>query len=431
MLRLVLCLCVCILLLPTASRGQQSVTVDALAFARASIATGNYDAARSVLDALVASDPASVEPNFLLAELDAAEGKLPQAIDRFRRLLLDHPNLIRVRLDYALTLYRAQDDENAEYNFGLALAADLPEAVRDNVLHYLHAIRERRRLRLSVAASVAPDSNINNGTALNAITLFGLPFTPSETLQQKSGVGATVTLSGDYRYPLSDEIRWRSDATLWRTDYPGGKFDDMIFRTELGPQWLLSNWDLSALGVYTQRWYGNDPYYAGGGPRFEAAYHGFARWRIETDIEDLRLRFHSAAFENGDYLAANLYPNFALTPTAILRPILGAARQGAANPAFANTAGRFGLGYHQEFPHAITIELQGQVFLSYYDAPNTIFGTTRRDQTVELQASVYRRDWIIFGFNPVLTYIFTRNASNQPLFAYRRSEVKIGFTKEF
>ena len=127
---------------------------------------------------------------------------------------------------------------------------------------------------------------------------------------------------------------------------------------------------MSALGVYTQRWYGNDPFDTGGGPRVEVAYHGFERWRLEGDAEYLRLGFHTETFENGNYLDANFYPNFYLPPTAFLRPIFGFIRQFTSDPAYANTGYRLGLGYHQELPHGITVELQGEVFLSYYDGVN-------------------------------------------------------------
>jgi outer membrane protein len=428
----VLLLSICVLLsgLGTA-RAQQSITINALDFARAAIAKGDYALARQVLNVLVAHDPGDVETNFLLAETDLYDNRLDAAIARFRKILAAHPELVRVRLDYALALFKANQDDNAEYNFYLALDANLPEAVRANVMAYLHAIRARRRFDYSVAASIAPDTNLNAGTGQTQITLFGLPFTPSQTLRRRSGVGAVVAVSGEYRYPLADQWRWHSDGTLWRAEYPGGHFDDMILRTEVGPQYLAPDWDLAALGVYTERWYGNDPFDAGAGPRIEGAYHGFQRWRLEADAEYLLLGFHTETFENGSYFDANFYPNYYLPPTAFLRPIFGILHDDTRSSAFSAQGYRLGLGYHQELPHAITVEIQAEAFWTYYDGVDALFGTTRRDETLRLSDSIYRRDWIVFGFNPVFTVIFTRNASNQALFAYRRYQFQLGFTKEF
>lgn len=427
---LVVALCL-LLACPGAALAQAPVTVDALEFAKRAFAAGEYTLTREILTVLLSQRPDDIEANFLLAELDAQQGDLAAAADRFQKILSAHPNLPRVRLDYALALFRLQDDERAEYNFRLALAAELPDQVRRNVMSYLHAIRQRRRYDINVAASVAPDTNINAATSLNQVTLFGLPFTLAPQAQQKSGIGAVVSLSGEYRYPIGPELRIRSTAALYRADYPGGKFDDMIARVQLGPQLVLQDWDLSVLGVFTERWFGNDPLNTGAGGRIEGAYHGFERWRLESDLEVLRLAYHTQTFQDGDYVATNFYPSYYLSPTAYLRPILGWYWQSAVDPAFAATGYRVGLAYHQELFYGITGEIQPELFLSDYDGTSALFGTTRRDRTIRATFSIYKRDWIIFGFDPVFTYIFTDNVSNQSLFAYRRNQFVIGFTKEF
>ena len=116
---------------------------------------------------------------------------------------------------------------------------------------------------------------------------------------------------------------------------------------------------------------------------------------------------------------------------SFVRPIAGFFRQFAASPAFADKGYRVGLAYHRELPLGITVEAQAEMLFSYYDGPSPLFGTTRRDQTTRVQGSIYRRDWIVFGFDPVLSVILTRNSSNQALYAYRREQLELGFTKEF
>jgi len=189
----------------SAAFAQPPLTVDALELARQAISDGDYALAQAVLDALIGHNPQDVEANFLLAELDARQGKLDAAVDRFRRLLSRHPELIRVRLDYALALFQLHQDDSAEYNFRLALASDLPDPVRENVMRYLHAIRARRRYEIDATASIAPDTNINAATGQSELTLFGLPFTLSEEAKRKSGVGAVTSglANTDSRLPIS------------------------------------------------------------------------------------------------------------------------------------------------------------------------------------------------------------------------------------
>ncbi len=425
---IILCLCFC----ATKVSAQQTVTVDALELARVAISTGNYDAAREVLDVLLKNDPSDVEANFLMAELAAAQGDLDSALSRFTALLIDHPDLVRARLDYAAVLFRVEQDDRAEYNFRLTLAAELPDAVRANVMQYLHLIQARRRYQVSVAASIAPDTNINNGISANEINLFGLPFVPDQKLKTKSGTGIVFSVAGEYRYPITGTMSWRTNAMIWGTNYLGsGAFNDNIFRAASGPQWLSGSWGISALGVYTQRWYGSSSLYHGTGVGLEAAYSGFSRWRLEGSFENLELKSHSENFMDGNYITLNFYPNYYFSATSFLRPIIGYLRQDVSDPTYSNSGYRAGLGFHQEYSRGISADFQGEVFLNFYNSPNPSFGTTRHDQTFRALASVYKRDWIIFAFNPVLTVIHTRNKSNQDLYSYSRTQFQIGFTKQY
>ena len=299
------------------------ITLPAEDFAKIAIAHGDYEYARLVLNALLEQDPKAIEANFLMAEIDVKEGHLPEAAERYRAILANHPELLRVRLELAAALYSLHDDESAEYHFRLVLAADIPDAVRTNVMLFLAAIHKRKRYALAFTASVAPDTNLNAGTSANEINLFGLPFKLDPTLQQKSGVGAVVAASGEYRVPLSEDLRMRSVASLWRADYPGGQFDDMIMRTEFGPQKIRNDWDASLLAVFTKRWYANDQYSEGFGPRIEAGYHGLQRWNLEMAAEYLKVNYHSLTPANGYYFTINFYPAFILSTTSYLQPILG------------------------------------------------------------------------------------------------------------
>jgi outer membrane protein len=356
---------------------------------------------------------------------------LPEATERYRAILADHPELLRVRLELAATLYSLHDDESAEYHFRLVLATDIPDAVRTNVMLFLAAIHKRKRYALAFTASVAPDTNLNAGTSANEINLFGLPFKLDPTLQQKSGVGAVVAASGEYRVPLSEELRMRSVASLWRADYPGGQFDDMIMRTELGPQKIRNDWDASLLAVFTKRWYANDQYSEGFGPRIEAGYHGLQRWNLEMTTEYLKVNYHSLTPANGYYFTINFYPTFILSTTSYLQPILGLIHEDDESSVFSNIGYRLGLGYHQEVLWGVTFLVQPEFLLFLYGAEDPIFLTQRRDRMVRTQFSVYKRDWYLFGVSPTLSYIFTNNASNQPIHAFTRNQFEIGFTKQF
>jgi hypothetical protein len=409
----------------------ETVTLPALDFARLAILQKQYDAARAILEPLAKAHPKDIEPRFLLAEISAEEGNFKDAVDRYRAILLDYPDNIRVRLDLAAALYQLGEDESATYNFQLVLADDLPDNVRENVMKFLSEIRHRKHYTINAMLSVAPDTNLNAGTGKNELTLFGLPFTTSSETQQHSGVGVVGSLFGEYRFFLDDHFRIRTNATLWRVDYPGGRFDDMIATMQVGPQFLNGVWDVSLLAVYTQRWYGNDPYNKGVGPRIEANYNGFERWSIGTTFQYLSLDYHSQTFQNGDFFDVSLYPTYFLSPTSYVWPVLGIFRTQATDDAFSNFGYRIGAGYHKELAGGITVEVGAEFLIADYDAPSSLFETTRRDRTIRPSFSIYKRNLTVLDFSPVFTYTFTDNISNQDLFAYRRHQFQIGLTKQF
>ena len=186
------------------------------------------------------------------------------------------------------------------------------------------------------------------------------------------------------------------------------------------------------LAVFTKRWYANDQYSEGFGPRIEAGYHGLQRWNLEMAAEYLKVNYHSLTPANGYYFTINFYPAFILSTTSYLQPILGLIHEDDEFSVFSNIGYRLGLGYHQEVLWGVTFLVQPEFLLFLDGAEDSIFLTQRRDRMVRTQFSVYKRDWYLFGVSRErLSYIFTNNASNQPIHAFTRNQFEIGFTKQF
>jgi outer membrane protein len=415
--------------IPTAS-AQERFDVPAIAFVKAAIDSGNYKAARIVLDQLLRANPRAVEPVFYMGVLERREGNLSKAAEYFRIILVNNPGLHRVRLDLATTLFELQNDKNAEFHFQQLLAADIPDQVRQDIERFLAVIRSRKRYDVNVQFAIAPDTNINAASGVREVTLFGLPFRTEDT-EEESGVGFTATVGGEYRYRINEGWRVRSQAVLFRRDYKGDQFDDMTVRAGVGPQLLMPEWDISLLGVVTRRWYANAKYNYGQGLRLETDYTGFERWRLDTSLEFLDLHYDDFDFRDSSIAAVTLIPSYYISTTTYLSPILGVSHEDAASNLFSNVGYRMGVGLFHEFPYGITVYIQPEYFDFQYQEEDEAFGSTRHDKTKRLLFSVYRRNWTIFGVSPVFTYIYTNNQSNQELYSYERHQFQIGFTSRF
>ncbi|MDE2789056.1 MAG: hypothetical protein OXI81_01350 [Paracoccaceae bacterium] len=95
-------------------------------------------------------------------------------------MLVDRPDLVRVRLELARTLFLKGKDRLAKQHFEPVLASDPPAAVRANAQRFLDQIRARKRWTVNLGFALAPDTKIgavSGGRTVN-ILIFGteLPF---------------------------------------------------------------------------------------------------------------------------------------------------------------------------------------------------------------------------------------------------------------
>ena len=145
----------------------------------------------AVYEARVEADPDNPEWRFRLAMLQLQLGNAREAIDHLREILVDHPDALRVRLELARAYFLVNDHTNAERQFRLVRAGELPAVVAANVDRFLGSIRAERSWSIAASFGIAPDTNINAATAAETIELYGLPFDLSSEGRKSSGIGLT------------------------------------------------------------------------------------------------------------------------------------------------------------------------------------------------------------------------------------------------
>ena len=159
-----------------------------LAEVRALVQTGRFEEALSILrpltqarvvhaDALfwtgLAAIQASLRPD---ATEEEREALLDEAIAALRRMLIDRPELTRVRLELARAFFFKGEDSLSRQHFERVMASNPPAAVSTNVQGFLARIRARKRWSAQFGFSLAPDSNIGAASESKIIYIFGLPF---------------------------------------------------------------------------------------------------------------------------------------------------------------------------------------------------------------------------------------------------------------
>ena len=173
---------------------------------------------------------------------DERQEMYDKAIEAFRAILVNHPELVRVRLELARTFYLNSQDGLARRHFELVLASGPPRPVALNILQFLAVMRARKRWSGYFGAAIAPDSNLNAASESEVIyidTVFGrLPFRREGDIGARSGFGLSMWGGGEYQRPLSERLRLRAGSDMSVREYPGGDFDQTFLAAHTGPRWL-------------------------------------------------------------------------------------------------------------------------------------------------------------------------------------------------
>ena len=139
---------------------------------------------------------------------------LDEAVAALRSILVERPDLVRVRLELARAFFIKGEDSLARRHFERVLAGDLPPPVVANVQRFLAEIRARKRWRVYFGAALAPDSNIGAASDERFIQIHigGVPLSFRHDQEQltTSGVGLSLWSGGEYQHPLAERVRLRA-----------------------------------------------------------------------------------------------------------------------------------------------------------------------------------------------------------------------------
>ena len=418
-----------------------------VARARALVEIAEFGAALAVLRTLPRDRPDRVDVLFLTglaamgaaAEPEAADERdalLDEAITALRAILIDRPDLVRVRLELARALFLKGEDGPSTRHFERVLAGAPPAVLAANVHRFLAAMRARRRFSMYAGGSIAPDSNIGAVSDSEIIYIRGLPFHRDGDTGATSGVGVVVWGGGEYQYPLNDRVRLRAGADGVRREYAGRRFDQTFAALHLGPRWLVDpSTEVSLLATADRHWLGGAPGHDGVGARLEA------RRRLGPRLS-ARAR---ASWRTRDYRA----PNEALTGpvrsfsaggTWVISPTLLAAAdtgyEGARSRAqrWRNATRWVRADVSVALPRGFTAGAGGEFRWTRYRGdwfPFTPDGSARGDRTRILRVSAFNRRLTLFGFSPELLLAHEARKSNAQLYDYRRNRAELRFQRLF
>jgi tetratricopeptide (TPR) repeat protein len=410
---------------------ERTITVSDIQAAQLLIANNRLDDAGRVLERILAERPDDSEGLFLMATIAVEQKDYGRAISLYRRILVHEPNAERVRLELARAFFLKGDYDNADRQFRFARAGDIDDKVKANVDRFLSDINRLREWTVNFAFALAPDSNQNAATSANQVNIFGLPFALDNGARKQSGIGAAGTIGGEWSPLLRDNVKARFGANLYRVEYSGGEFDDMTVAAYGGPQLLFADWDFSVLATGFKRWFANRDYISGIGGKLAGDYGITSDWLAGASIGGQAVTNDFIPEEGGPLWSLQTQLTYVLSPSSLFQLQLGFNRQDAHIAPYSYSAIWFGGGYQQDLPWGFSAGFQPSYFITRYDAALAAFGMTRSDDALTLAFTLLNRRLDYHGFTPRLSYVFTEQHSNIPLYSFTRNQLQIGVTSLF
>ena len=414
--------------------------------ARVMVMNEHFETALELLRALDRDHPDRVEILFLtgLAAMGAAGARedeaerallLDGAIAALRAILIDRPELTRVRLELARAFFLKGEDDLARDHFERVLASRPPPAVADNIGRFLAQIRARKRWSFNLGFALAPDSNIGSSSDERIIYIFDLPFRRDAQELTTSGIGVALWGGAEYQHPLSDRWRLRAGASLSRREYAGRDFDQTSAAIHLGPRWLASrNTEASLLAAADQGWTAGESNSRALGPVLEIKHRltprltaqGHASWKERT--------YRTSRHLDGPRMSLSVGGSWVVTPTVRLDSALGYGRERPQALAWRNATRWVEAGVSVALPRGFTVGAGGEYRWTDYQGvwfPFVSDGGAREDRTHSLRASVHNRAFTVLGFSPELVVVREERATNAQSHDYERTRGELRFVQQF
>ena len=366
---------------------------------------------------------------------DEREALLDEAIASLRAMLIDRPDLVRVRLELARAFFLKGENALSRKHFEHVLAGSPPGPVAANVRRFLSEIRARRRWSLRAGFALAPDTNIGGTSAERIIYINNLPFTRDQAELTTSGIGVSVWGGWEYQHPLNERLRLRIGADASRREFAGRRFDQMFVSGHAGPRWLVgANTEASVLASAHRRWSADVPDYDALGGRIEAGHRFTRRVTASARASWHDRRYRTRMFLDGPAMAGSLSGAWVVTPTVRADAALGWGREQPDRERWRNASRWLRLGASVILPRGFTVGGSGELRRTEYEGrwfPFTTSGEPREDRTRSLRASVHNRAFAWKGFSPQLSLVHEVRTTNAQLYDYKRTGGELRFVRLF
>jgi tetratricopeptide (TPR) repeat protein len=364
-----------------------------------------------------------------------ARGNLTGAAKNYRAALADDPSLTLVRAELAQTLFQLEEDDSAKHHLNLLMAEAPNEYEAQGIRSFIDTIDARRPFTFNAYVSVAPSTNVNNGSSNDTIyaPLWGIDMNIDDDSREQSGIGFSTGMSAGYSHRLGNDFSVVVGGGVNASLYTDPDFNMYNASQSAELRYLLADGFLGA-GVVASENMKNDEIglsYYSYGPRISLQKAITPRDRINLSSVYEWRTYTDSSSNDGTALMVDGSWNHAFDSS--LTASLGAGYDRIKAEidfiSYETYSGSFGL--YKELPKGITVDLGGEMRLSEFDDVHPIAGVTRKDTRLTGVVALTKRDFNFWGYAPSLEYTYVYNDSNISLYEFDSHAVDFRLSKDF
>ena len=398
--------------------------------------SGQHDLAESLLKRYPLTGKFSHNRQlFIEGLIFKARGNLTGAAKNYRAALADDPSLTLVRAELAQTLFLLEEDDSAKHHLNLLMAEAPNDYEAQGIRSFIDTIDARRPFKFSAYVSVAPSTNVNNGSSNDTIyaPLWGVDMDIDDSSREQSGIGFSTGFSAGYSHRLGNDFSVVMGGGVNATLYTDPDFNMYSASQSAELRYLLADGFLGA-GVVASENMKNDEIglsYYSYGPRVSLQKAITPRDRINLSSVYEWRTYTDSSSNDGTALMVDGSWNHAFDSSLTASLGAGYDRIKAETDfiSYETYSGSFGL--YRELPKGITVDLSGEVRLSEFDDVHPIAGVTRKDTRLTGIVALTKRDFNIWGYAPSLEYTYVYNDSNISLYEFDSHAVDFRLSKDF
>jgi outer membrane protein len=359
-------------------------------------------------------------------------GNLTGAAQKYRDALASDPSLTLVRSELAQTLFELQEDDSAKHQLGLLMAEAPNEDAARGIRSFIDTIDARRPFTFNTYVSLAPSTNVNNGSSIKKVYLSDTEFIAPGN-QKKSGIGFSAGASAGYSKRLGNDFSFVMGGSANAQIYNDKIYNTYGLSESAELRYLIDQGHLG-LGMVASQSIKSD---ASG-----LSYYSYGpRIGLQKDLTTQDRVNLSSVYEWRNYPDNSLSDGTALMLDGSWSHAFSSGFNASVNIGFDRvTSGKdydsyksysAGLGFYKELPLGITTNLHGQVSQSDFDSIFPIYNVVRKDQRFTGTVGLTKRDFNIWGYAPAIEYTYLYNHSNVANYEFDSHSVDFRLTKDF